>query len=559
MHSFNRTRTFLVIALMMTLGAGASAQDRKYSRKSITGIGRVVFKGESRTEIIPAVTNRLKYYLETPRFDYNQLSESAVKDFVSVVRSTDLSPQSVATSLDQTVVKNISTIVSNYAEQRAKSNLKEEDIARAIVDKMKTSGLTLEDIQKVQNSAYLYLPVITAYEETRKDDNVTATITGYVTWYRIADGKALYLPEVSKEFQGTDTESAKESYQLKKRKVDGTEFARLMAANAWAKNISVGMKAYPDFRLSGEVKNVEGASVEASLGTREGIDLDEGYDVVDQVETNGIVETKTVGFVRVSEVNDNVSNPYAVSRFQHYLGGIEKGMVVSERPRLDFEVFVRPKFAQIKIERNALAFRTNEFGTQSQYAFFKDDLSFGAGAELGINYNLVKLVGVRQLFGVIELSGGVMFGETANSNITATPLFYGVYAGVLKKFWAGPISFNAALLGGADGLQIQNTNSNANSSDPKEISVLSIGVKPQLGAEFMLNPDLTFSINAAYRIDLSANGSDFKRANSDETFRQTGNIGISFGGVNISAGVQIVLPSSPSDPFASFGASKIDY
>jgi len=231
--------TILLSITILFTTSYASAQTRKYERKSVTSLGTVLVKSGLSPDL-DIVRNRLKAYIELPRFDFNVISESSIKEFIKKANQTDLSPESIADALKQTVVPKILEVVKATAALRAQGNLKEEDLARAVVDKMKGSGLTAEDIKKVYNSSFIYIPVITDYKEETALNVFTVEIKGYILWYRIIvsdDGKsasAVLLTKLSEPKSGAWSANPDESFQLKRRKVDGRTYARLMAIGGWA-------------------------------------------------------------------------------------------------------------------------------------------------------------------------------------------------------------------------------------------------------------------------------------------------------------------------------------
>ncbi|PIO46931.1 MAG: hypothetical protein CMR00_13035 [[Chlorobium] sp. 445] len=95
-----------VVFFLWLIGSPLYAQTRKYERKSITSLGTVLVKPGLSVDL-GIVQNRLKAYLELPRFDFNVISENTVKEFRQKANQTDLSPESIGSALKQTVVPKI--------------------------------------------------------------------------------------------------------------------------------------------------------------------------------------------------------------------------------------------------------------------------------------------------------------------------------------------------------------------------------------------------------------------------------------------------------------------
>jgi hypothetical protein len=565
----------------------ASAQTRKYERKSITSLGSVLFKaGIGEKVSADLVSNRMKYYLEVPRFDYNQISADAVKDFVTEANKTDLSAPSIAGVLDRTIIPQIKQVLEAVREMRAKGNMKEEDMARAAVDKMKGSGLTVEDIVKVMNSAYVYLPVVTSYNEATKDNVLSAVVRGYVLWYKLVftkDGKmnATLLDNSKSEQIGMGDGTIGSNYSLKRRNVDGKEYAKIIAVNTWAKNLGVAMKDITDFKLSGEIKGVEGIFVDANLGRKEGINLDEGYNAIEEFEDrDGSVKNREAGFYRVDNIADNRQSEGNSSRFQRYLGGApERGMLMLERPRLGIDLEARAKFFTLKIPKYATPKNWNFYlldvidpaAMGDNYYLLSDDATTAFGVDLNFSLNIAKYLQIRQLFLNLDLAVGmpnVSINQNAAGSATVAPLLISAYVGPMKKIWFGNMNVSVAACIGADLFNM--TTTGMPSGGMEDLKLYSLGAKVDIGWEMLLTSDISVKGNVGYKIGLSPITATTKFG-TDEYDISTLTQGsqkliesayfkdLNFSGINISAGISFALPSLPFDPFPALTAQEIDY
>ncbi|MBS4027494.1 MAG: hypothetical protein KGZ58_02560 [Ignavibacteriales bacterium] len=594
---------YFTILFLFSFLTYSSFSQKKYERKSVTAIGAVFFKTEPALEIVSLINNRLKYHLEVPRFDYNELSKDATREFVEKGNRTDLSPSSIQKVLEETIVPQIVQAVNAVSEERAKGNLTEEQLASAAVDKMKGSGLTADDVLKVMNSAYLYLPVVTEWTSDEKN----ATIKGYVAWYRVTQkgntAKVERVNEATQMQEGNGNGEPEQSYRLKSRSVNGTEFAKIIAVNTWAKNLAVAMKNISAFKLGGEIKSVEGKFVETNLGTKEGLGMDEGYDVLEEEEDdNGKVKTKNVGFIRAFSIGNNTQNINEVSRFQTYIGsGFERGMSIQERARLGIDISIRPKYFTCNIPRYATpiidyttfnAIYTNIIINNIQYYFpgftaaeitpqtfddyhgghgfiLKDDATSAIGIDINFNWNIAKLTKVPQLFLNVDVAVGVPNAEVdgdAFVQSAASPVLYSGYLGPMKKFWFGRMNFNVAGAIGVDVFSLEN--SDAQTGDFEKMDFTAPGIKLDAGIEYLINPDLTFNIGVGYKAALSPIVAEVKFKDektidisdllSSNTFFSGFN-DVNMSGVNISVGISYALPSLPFDPFAQISAWDIDY
>ena len=566
--------TILLSITILFTTSYASAQTRKYERKSVTSLGTVLVKSGLSPDL-DIVRNRLKAYIELPRFDFNVISESSIKEFIKKANQTDLSPESIADALKQTVVPKILEVVKATAALRAQGNLKEEDLARAVVDKMKGSGLTAEDIKKVYNSSFIYIPVITDYKEETALNVFTVEIKGYILWYRIIvsdDGKsasAVLLTKLSEPKSGAWSANPDESFQLKRRKVDGRTYARLMAIGGWAQAEALAMRELPEFKLSAEIRSVEGQFATAGLGKREGIELDDGFDVIDFFDDGkGAVVTKDIGFYRASQIADNRTSDDESSLFYgHIHAGVERGSLLVERPRLPLDVRIAPKFATLNIPQVALPadFSTyNNLILNFPNAFgnifaFNENVGAAAGIDAGLALNLARWLGVTQFFAVLDV--GLSSPLSTPQNETST-FFWNVHFGFQKKFWFSWINLSLGVLAGLDFLNVSGSNDAPGRLEGLNLLMLSGRLDAAL--ELMLNPDLLFSVRAGYKLATSPIAGTIKFREEDEiSLSSEGRLdlfgNINFSGFMLSATISFTFPRSPSFDINAFFPSEIDY
>lgn len=566
--------TILLSITILFTTSYASAQTRKYERKSVTSLGTVLVKSGLSPDL-DIVRNRLKAYIELPRFDFNVISESSIKEFIKKANQTDLSPESIADALKQTVVPKILEVVKATAALRAQGNLKEEDLARAVVDKMKGSGLTAEDIKKVYNSSFIYIPVITDYKEETALNVFTVEIKGYILWYRIIvsdDGKsasAVLLTKLSEPKSGAWSANPDESFQLKRRKVDGRTYARLMAIGGWAQAEALAMRELPEFKLSAEIRSVEGQFATAGLGKREGIELDDGFDVIDFFDDGkGAVVTKDIGFYRASQIADNRTSDDESSLFYgHIHAGVERGSLLVERPRLPLDVRIAPKFATLNIPRVALPadFSTyNNLILNFPNAFgnifaFNENVGAAAGIDAGLALNLARWLGVTQFFAVLDV--GLSSPLSTPQNETST-FFWNVHFGFQKKFWFSWINLSLGVLAGLDFLNVSGSNDARGRLE--DLNLLMLSGRLDAALELMLNPDLLFSVRAGYKLATSPIAGTIKFRGEDEiSLSSEGRLdlfgNINFSGFMLSATISFTFPRSPSFDINAFFPSEIDY
>lgn len=560
----------LLFIFVLLFCIAVSAQERKYQRKSISSLGllNLSFK-----EIPSAmVENRINFHVRLPRFDYNALSDSALSAYrerISTLGFRNATPSQITTALNETIIPQVSLAVKAVAEERALGNLKEEDLAMAAANKLRGSGLTADDILNVLNAAYLYMPVVTRYNESLDEKkNLTVSISGYILWFRVKtnpDGssEAVFLKGSSVMQSGTATASTDKRYQVRSRWLSGSEFAQLSAINAWAKNLSIAMRRLPDFRVTAEVLSLRGATPEANIGLKEGVGLDDGYLAEELFENSkGELEERVIGFFRVASVGDNRKNPPELSTFYpHITGGVERGVLLKEHPQFGLDIAIRPKFFRLRLSKETTPLRREMLRDYSVDDIFlqpvplafalKEDVTEAGGIELGFHYNLAKQTGVRQLFATADFGigiGNTSFTPAAPNALSA--LIASGYVGIMKKYWLRRLNFYIGGSGGVDGLFL--SVGNTGEGDLKSLSFITASIRADFGVELMLTPDLLFTIGGNYKLGFPPllSSLSYKDSSEDEEtktftipFTARGFRDTNFNGLTISIGISYSLPS----------------
>jgi len=76
-------------------------------------------------------------------------------------------------------------IVDLNKEMRAANLTSEQQRNSFIADRQKPWASTMDDIQKVMNSAYIYLPLIRGYSSQLKDSSYSVGLAAGIVWFRI--------------------------------------------------------------------------------------------------------------------------------------------------------------------------------------------------------------------------------------------------------------------------------------------------------------------------------------------------------------------------------------
>lgn len=539
----------LLITLIIVIAI--FAQDGKYYRKSITSLGEVLFAQQPDQELKDMLYNRIKQHIEIERFDFNTLPKDVLEDFQAAVRNTKYAPDEIIGVINQTVMPYLKMELDKVKEIRADKNLTEEQKARAIVDKMKSSGATDKDILAVYNAAYIYLPVITSYSEKEENGNYTFTISGFIIWFKVntKDATNFSIDLVSKDivpFIGMETAKIGEKYPIKNKSLEAKQYAKLMACNILVRNWAVDMKKIPEFSLAGEIKNVD-SYLEVAIGKKEGVGLDDGYDVVDVFENeSGEIVKKNIGFVRAEKIGDNTKEGvYDPSLFKPYISGnFERGQFLSERPNLGIDVGLRPKYFGLKISKDDLP-------------FLSDDIKSAFGLDLLFSYNLAKITGVTQNFVNLEINGG-LFGADVNNHYDVSNMFtYSAYLSFSKKFWVKRLNVELGAGYGYNVLSFKISNNFANLEDT--YSLKAYGLKIDASLNYLVNPELQVGAYIGYKITSNIAEAEIKDKNGNKSTYAILDSKTNFSGLAIGLHFSYTVPSMPFDPFSSLSAQSIEY
>ncbi len=528
----------LILPFILTLAMG---QELKYERKSISYVDillvsnpEVKIEGEQASYLV----KKLREYIEMPRFDYNPIPEELVTDFKSELesRGSSISLDEIVELLKEKFVPKIIEILDIEKEIRAQGLLTEAQRNSFIATKAKALGITAEQAMKIMNSAFIYVPVISKYNTYTSLQNYTVELSAGVVWYRVIyseDGTSDLKLVVKKETRGIGVGTIGKEVKHEGKKVDYKEYAFRTAAIALARDIQVAIRDIPEFRLGAQVVEVYSNTVSFPMGKREGIKIDDGFDLIELQENpnGGLIQSK-VGFARVIQVADNRSNPNRFSRARIIIGrGLEPGIYVSERPRLPIDLLVN--------------FKTNPF-TVTYTDFWSNEKQVetmtGYSIHAELLYNLGRNLDISQLW----VGGGLSIGGGNAENLEIMKIIFGdkpdvsileYNAVVIKRFY---LPFRFSVVGRADFvLEIVNF-----SKGDKELRHSGLGFALGLGVEYIATPDAILGLGLGYRF--FSESEEWERSGSVTIIPDAGN----HSGTIFSVYLNYSLPKLGFDPIA---------
>jgi hypothetical protein len=292
-------------------------------------------------------------------------------------------------------------------------------------------------------------------------------------------------------------------------------------------------KNVPQFQVSGMVLSANDG-VRISLGSKEGIKLDEGMDIL---ETQGDHQVP-VGFVRVDRVGDTRTKSNAVSEVYPIIGGgFDMGQVVRERYRA-FDMRVMPKLELIKIPVHAAL------------DVLQKDASSAIVVDLGAQINLAQLTGfnVKQLFFVVNGFYGMPSVLPVEGSKVGTSIM-GASAGLLKKFWLSRLNVQVGVEGAYESFKLQRTDL----SEEVSLKFNTIGLRLAGGVEYAFTPDLMIGVIAQYKLMPSPATATYTSGSRSEEYLAGGTVWDSYGWSDIKlGGLGFGATVSYSIPFTGF-------
>jgi len=498
----------------------------KYERKSISYVNLLLVTNQA-LRITPKETNyilnEIKKKIELERFDYNPLPQSVVNKLSRAIQAKgSVSLDELQNLIEQIVAPPIVKMLEVVAEVRAKEFVSEAARASFIATKAKEIGVTAEDIEKALNAAYIYVPALLNYKIFTKTDKkgnklLICTIDAAIIWYHIVYGKPprIELLKVTKTHSEGVVDPTKKNLRWRHKRVTPREFAYYSAVSNAARNLQRQMRDLAPFKLGAPIIEVYRNAVSFELGTKEGVKLDWGFKVYEQVlNAQGKLVERYVGYVKVRKVGNNKKIPPEFSRAQPIIGsGFDKGMLVREFPRLGTDVLFRTLYMPV----------SGKFGLEGSGSFC---------VSLSCQYDLAPLFGIpifSETWTNLELIMGMSLVKVTGWGDNQTSRFSGIELGLIKKFYFNRI---ALVFDGEIGFSVLSIE---NEDTDDETSFGALGMSFIGGVELAVLPELNFGLRGGLRMY----GTDI-----DDYGRE-----VSFSGPTFGAYLVYSPPTLPFDPW----------
>ncbi|MGB9596834.1 MAG: hypothetical protein ACPL7B_11185, partial [Candidatus Poribacteria bacterium] len=242
--------------------------------------------------------------------------------------------------MTETIAPKLSSILADPELQkiRAKQYVSEAEKNSFIVLKAKELGITSEDIERVMNSAYVCLVVLTNYDYYYSRDEktgervLTYNLEGGVVWYKLVmsdDGQKATI-QLLKEIRIQGSASGYPDRQDPFSKVDPDTQIFRNTVNNFVSRLEIETRKIDDFSLKTQIIESIGSRVGFPLGNNEGLYIGQKFRVYENVKYGEQIKTEKRGFFYVTKVGDNKTNPSNLSYGKAVIGSLEPGMEIRE-------------------------------------------------------------------------------------------------------------------------------------------------------------------------------------------------------------------------------------
>jgi len=456
-----------------------------------------------------------KYTLEKGKYEKQKIELTKRKSDLSKRKSDLLTQKSTEEDalfrqaeelLTATIAPTLVKILSDPELQqfRAKEYVDEAERNKFIVQKAKELGITGQDLEKVMNSAYVYMVVLTDYDRTLTTDQKTGkkeinyTLSGGIIWFKLVVSEEKTSMSL---LQTIRIESTTSGSPDKASKVDADRSIFGNVARNFADKLKLETTKIPDFALKTGIMEVKGSKVGFPMGKKEGLYVDQKFRVFERQELDNktIVEKKR-GFFYVTRIGDNVSNIDQLSYGKMVIRGAQPGMQLREFPNPGIDLSFRFKAGRMKIEPGSL--ESPPYGLD-----VKEEVTVPVRIlNLTLQYNVGRKIKISQTY----ITGGFSFGLASVKGATVKPynkepempLYGDLYVGFLKKIYIGRIAFYAEPL-----VQLQTLGlgrKDDKSGDEVSFDNSAYSFSPNVGMEFAVRENINIGVALGYTVPVAS-------------------------------------------------------
>lgn len=558
---------FLLIGLLVT--DVMAQQQGQYIRKSITSVESVWMHPGSQRGIqlnFPFFNRMIESYIEMPRFDYNELPETLLKEFRDRANAkSTINATIIAQLLEETVGQQMLEILNDpeIMQNRGLALRDEAAWQTFAATKARSIGLTVEELEILLNSSYLYLPFISRIELTDRrpaarallaefmpaadSDDIFVYIDGGIVWFSVnvsPDGAVSIstLRAISASAHGSQEKGRTATFQFGNDtwRLNDSQYALYDATQAWVRNLAVLTQEIPEFQLRGTVREVlPRRNYSLDIGRREGVHVDDIYQLFEvRFDEMGNESLHSVGFSRITSVGDNREEQFQFSNARQLLGRRQGvGIIAKEYPRVGYDF--RLKFGRtIGMDIS----RSQDPQGFDFMQWLSGDINESFDVHITYSYNLARITGKSQRFLDLDLRIGfpIFEPDPAYADTRINPILGSAYLGYTRKFWfAGRQNLGIGVGVGTDMFTYK---VDALFFD-ESLTLFAVGAKANLDYEILITPALSFNVGAGYRVSTEPFWAQYKFEGFG--FNIEGNLpasaDIDMGGVYVTAGINYSL------------------
>jgi hypothetical protein len=572
----------------------AAAVSQTYKKKVVSYVDKVLVPSQfqltaDQTDYIErAVAKSINF----ERFSYAPLPDTVVASFRAEASGLKrYTPDDVKPVLNRTLAPQLLHVLDLNKELLSRQNLSETERNTFLATKAKSAGLSASQLEAILNSGYFYIPFVEQYSHTvkrdvreEKDDKgkVTKKVPTTKYEYELALGLLWYKLNVdasnnvsvvfigrSQGWKGGAISRSSEKDGDPSDSEDRKVFRDVVEVNC--KNIGLETKRLDAFKLRGGVTEVSATGMRLSLGTREGVGLDDTYWIEENEETESgqIIKTRR-GFVKVRSVGNNRKDPSATSYAQVITGtNYSAGLDATELPLLGINALLSfTTFpARVSTFNQTFAIPPSLVLDNAQYDFGIKVLSESkpaVGAMAAVQMSLAHTANISELWfhvgGNIGITSvdGKFYVPTFNSSKQITgrdsvdigaSLTGNISAGLVKKFYFRRYGLILQADVKYSLLRMSAKGKDETNSDDVTYKLTNgaLGFDGRAGLEVYLSP--TFSIGAAAEYDLYGVANSYTSLVSDkdnnDITKKTDITGpdIKYGGLGYYVWINYSLPS----------------
>jgi len=475
----------LIIFSLLLFSSTLFSSNMNYEKKNVSSVEYIWMNRNINTNIHfekEFYDVMFKQYIMVERFEYNSLPDELVQSFKTrIVFENKFSVNNIEKIIENSVLKKINKILNSNG------NLKEQNISK-------------EEFDNLQQISYFYLPFISKITQKKDSNNLySSKIKGGIVWFKVlkdADGKIKLKHLSTIKSSGVGLADKAETFTFGKfsKTVEAEKAAQFQAIQALLRNLGIKNKKIDEFKLTSTIIKKDNEFY-ANLGIKDGVHLDDGFDLVKFVTKKGQTKTKKVGFVRVCKSKNDYENKDSYSKLKQYSGPkITNDIFLQERPR-------------IGIDMKIAGYYLMNFNIPQEFTYVEElngnilnkNVVTAVGGSLDFSYNLASILGFSQSFLDVEFIYSQAEIEKNPLITSANASIYSFYMGYSKKMSYRRFILNYGVSFGYDMFYLSGEYSQSEDTHDYQLIYGVSGVKAKVACEFMINPDLLLNFGVGYQ------------------------------------------------------------